>query len=95
MTEERITESTDADGNTHTRTTIITDEPRKGGGSGWLIGVLILVAIIVGVVLFTQLGGAEMAKDQAIADAAQDVGDAAQKAGDAVQDVADEVTDGE
>ena len=94
MTEERVTETTDAEGNTHTRTTIVTDEPRRSGSS-WVMLLLVLAAIVIGVIVFTQMSGAEVAKDTAIADAANDVGDAAQKAGDAVQDVADEVTDGE
>lgn len=94
MTEERITETTDAEGNTHTRTTVITDEPRKGGGS-WVFLLILAVAVVAGIIIFTQMGGAEVAKDASIAEAASQVGDAAEQVGDAAQDVADEVTDGE
>jgi hypothetical protein len=40
---------------------------------------------------FTQMGGAEVAKDEAITNAANDVGDAAQSVGDAAQDAADSI----
>lgn len=95
MTEERITETRDPDGNIHTHTTVVHDEPRRSGGSGWVIALLILVALVVGVVLFTQMGNSEMARDTAVADAAGQVGDAAQQVGDAAQDVADDVTNKE
>ena len=42
MTEERITETRTPDGNTHTNTTVITDQPRSGGGGKW-IGLLVLI----------------------------------------------------
>ncbi len=95
MTEERITEVRTPEGNTHTHTTVVHDEPRGSGGSGWVVALLILVALIVGVVLFTQMGNSEMARDTAIADAAGQVGDAAQQVGDAAQDVANDVTNNE
>lgn len=92
MAEERITETTDAEGNTHTRTTIVTDEPRRSGAS-WGLLLILAVAVVAGIVIFTQMGGAEVAKDASIAEAANSVGDAAEQVGDAAQDVADEVTD--
>ena len=90
MVEERVTETRTPAGETTgtTHTTIITDERRSRGG-GWLIALVLLVALIVGVWAFTQFSGAEVAKDAAIADAADDVGNAAQQVGDAAQDAAD------
>ena len=95
MTEERITETTTPEGNTHTHTTVIHDGERRSGGSGWVMVVLLLVALVVGYVLFTQMGNSEAVRDTAIADAAGQVGDAAQQVGDAAQDVADDVTNNE
>jgi len=48
MAEERVTETRSPDGNTHTHTTVIEDGGRSGGGAGWLIALLILVAIVIG-----------------------------------------------
>lgn len=91
MTEERITEYETPDGNTHTRTTIITDR-EKSGGSGWLVLIVLIIAIVAGIWAFTQFENSEIAKDSAIAEAAESVGTAANQVGDAAQDVADEVT---
>lgn len=91
MTEERITEVRTPEGDTHTtHTTVISDEPRSGG-SGWVIALVLIIALVVGIWAFTSMGGAEVAKDDAIAGAANDVGDAAQSVGDAAQDAADSV----
>ncbi|HEX8058584.1 MAG TPA: hypothetical protein VF481_18095 [Novosphingobium sp.] len=68
--------------------TIIVETPSRGGGSGWVIAFVLIVALIVGVVFFTQMSGSQTAKDNAITNAAQDVGQAAQKAGDAAQEAA-------
>ncbi|WP_374405551.1 hypothetical protein [Pelagerythrobacter sp.] len=95
MTEERITEIETPDGKTHTQTTVVHhDEPRRSGGSGWVIALVLVLAVIAGVYFFSRMSGAEAAKDTAIADAAGQVGDAAQQAGQAVEDAANEVTDG-
>lgn len=92
MTEEKITKVEGPDGETHTtHTTIVSDEPRRGGTS-WVVLLVILAVVLVGIWAFSQMGGAEVAKDNAVAEAAGDVGDAAQRAGDAVENVADEVT---
>lgn len=91
MTEERITEYETPDGNTHTRTTIITDG-EKSGGSSWMVFIVLLIAIAAGVWAFTQFNNSEAVKDTAIAEAAESVGTAASQVGDAAQDVADEVT---
>ena len=62
MVGERITEVETPRGETHTHTTVVTDEPRRGS-SGWIIALVLVVALIVGIYLFTQTGGAEIAKD--------------------------------
>jgi hypothetical protein len=68
--------------------TVIVETPNRSSGSGWVIALVLIVALIVGVVFFTQMSGSEAAKDNAIANAAQDVGQAAQSVGDAAQDAA-------
>ena len=91
MTEDRVTEVRSPDGDTHTtHTTVVSDEPR-GGGSGWVIAIVLLLAIIVGIWAFSTYGSSEMAENAAVADAAGEVGDAAQQVGDAAQDAADSV----
>jgi hypothetical protein len=91
MTEERITETRDpATGDTHTTHTVITDgEPRSGGSSGWVIAIVLIIAVIAGFFIFSNMSGSEVAKDTAIENAANEVGDAAQQVGDAAQDAAD------
>lgn len=70
------------------RTTIIETPSRGGGNAGWVIAIILVVALVVGVVLFTRGSGSEAAKDNAIANAANQVGAAAEKAGNAAQDAA-------
>lgn len=94
MTEERRTETVDEAGNTHTHTTVIHDEPRRGGAS-WVLLLVLLVVVVAGIYLLTQMGNSQVARDTAIADAANNVGDAAQQVGEAAQDVADDVTNAE
>jgi hypothetical protein len=93
MTEERITEVRDPEtGSTHTTHTVVTDgEARRGGGSGWLIAIVLIIAVIAGIFIFSNMSGSEVAKDNAIAGAANEVGDAAQQVGDAAQDAADQI----
>lgn len=88
MTEERITETRSPNGDTHTtHTTVVSDEPRRGGG-GWAIAIVLLLAVIVGIWAFSTWGNSEMAENAAVSDAAGEVGDAAQQVGDAAQDAA-------
>lgn len=95
MTEERITRVEEPNGSTHTTTTVVTDNPqRSSGGKGLMFLVALAVLAAVAFLVFSQMGDAEIAKDDAVAEAASDVGNAAQQAGDAVQDVANDVTDG-
>ena len=90
MVEERHTEVHTPSGDTHTHTTVVRDEPRSGGGT-WLIALLVLVVLVVGIWAFMQYGGAEVNKDNAVAEAADSVGTAAEQVGDAAQDAADSV----
>ncbi len=94
MSEERITEVQTPTGDTHTTHTIVTDDnPRSGGGSGWLIAIVLIIAVIAGIWFFSGMSNSESAKDNAIANAADNVGNAAQQVGDAAQDAANNVTD--
>ncbi|WP_370178595.1 hypothetical protein [Alteriqipengyuania sp.] len=96
MTEERITEHTDEAGNTHTTHTVVTDgEKHGGGGSTILLIILAVIAILVAVYFFSNMSNAEVAKDNAIGDAATQVGDAVNDAGEAVEDAADRVAPSE
>ncbi len=89
MTEERITETTTPEGNTHTRTTVITDQQRSGGAFKWFALLALIVVGIGAVLVFSQLGDAEAAKDTAVADAAEQVGQAAGQVGDAAKQAID------
>lgn len=87
MTEERITEVETPSGNTHTSHTVVDRD--RGGGSGWLIAIVLILALLIGGYFLMRGSDSEVARDNAIAEAAGDVGDAAQKAGDAAQDAVD------
>ncbi len=80
---DEIHETRAPDGTTHT-TTIIDREPRRGGGLGMGLIVLILLAV-AGFVAFQFLAN-DNAETGAITEAAQQVGDAAQNVGEAAQD---------
>jgi uncharacterized protein HemX len=84
MAEERITEIETPSGNTHTSHTIV-DRDRGSGGSGWLIAVVLVLALLIGGYFLMQGSNASANKDNAIADAAGDVGNAAQKVGNAAE----------
>ncbi|RNJ61737.1 MAG: hypothetical protein EDM03_15335 [Porphyrobacter sp. IPPAS B-1204] len=93
MTEERTTETRTPEGNVHTHTTVVTDQPRSGGGFKWF-GLLVLVIVAVAAVLiFTRMSDAEVAKDNAVAGAAEDVGAAAGQVGEAAEQAIDSVTE--
>lgn len=91
MVEERITEVETPTGNTHTTHTVVHDGEARRGGAGWLIALLLIVALVAGFLIFSNMSGSEVAKDNAIAGAAEDVGNAAQQAGEAVENAADNV----
>lgn len=100
MTEERITETETPSGNVHTTHTVIHDDgpSRSGGGSGWLIALMLIIVAIVGIYFVSQQTGAETAKDNAVAEAAESVGNAADQVGEAAQnagEAAKEAVDGE
>jgi len=89
MTEERILQTRSPDGQTNTHTTIVTDgEPRRSGGGLMMILLVVAILAIAAVWALTNMGGAEIAKDNAIADAAGEVGAAAGEVGEAAQDAA-------
>lgn len=90
MTEERITEIETPSGNTHTSHTIV-DRESRGGGSGWLIAVILVLALLIGGYFLMQGTNASASKDNAIAEAASDVGAAAQKVGNAAENAVDKL----
>ena len=94
MAEERITEVETPSGDTHTTHTIVTDGDTRsgGGGSGWLIAIVLLIAVVAGIWFFSGMSHSEANKDNAIANAADNVGAAAKQAGNAVENAADNVT---
>lgn len=94
MIDERITETTDPHGNVHT-TRVISDSPttRRSGMGTWAFVAILLIALAVGGYLMTQTNAAEIAKDNSVAAAAEDVGEAATQAGTAVEDVAKDITE--
>jgi flagellar basal body-associated protein FliL len=68
--------------------TVVVEAPSRGGGSGWIIALVLIVALIVGIVFFSQMSGSEAAKDNAVANAANNLGAAARDVGNAAQDAA-------
>ncbi len=94
MTEERTTRVEEPDGSTHTSTTVVHDDGARSGGSGWVIALVLLIAVIAGIWFFTQQSGAEIAKDNAMTEAAGAVEGAAESVGNAA-DNASEQLDGE
>ncbi len=93
MTEERTTETVTADGTHHTHTTVRTDEPRSRGSGMWVLLVIVLIAALAGFYLLSSQSGAEIAKDNAVANAANEVGDAANQVGEAASQAGDAVED--
>lgn len=97
MTEERITETETPSGNVHTSHTVIHDDgARRGGGSGWLIALALVLLAVAAFYFLSRQSGSEIAKDNAVAeaansvsDAAGEVGEAAQEAGSAAKDAVD------
>ncbi len=93
MSEERITRVDTPEGNTHVRTEAIRDaEPaRSGGGMTSVLLVLVVVAVLIGAFVLMQGQDAEIAKDNAIAGAADSVGNAAESVGNAADQAADKI----
>ncbi|WP_447765579.1 hypothetical protein [Sphingopyxis panaciterrae] len=80
---DEIHETRAPDGTTHT-TTIIDREPRRGGGLG--MGLILIVALAVAAFVAFQFLANDKAQSGAITDAAQKVGNAAENVGDAAQE---------
>ena len=78
MAEERITEVETPSGNTHTSHTVVDRD--RGGGSGWLIAIILILALLIGGYFLMRGTNSEVARDNAVAEAAGDVGDAAEDA---------------
>lgn len=93
MAEETITTHDPVDTAPTTHTTIIREAGSSGSGMGIILAVILLVAVIGGIYLFSQKSASENARDNAIAGAANDVGNAASKIGDAAQDAAKKAGD--
>jgi hypothetical protein len=95
MTDERITtvEHVNETGDTVTRTTHVAGDGASKGGFGWMVIVVLLVAVAAGAYLFSQTSASEVAKDNAIAQAAGNVGEAANSVGEAASDVGEAATD--
>ena len=92
MVEERITTSEGQAAPT-THTTIIHETPeRRGSGATMLMAIVLVIAVIAGIYIFSQSTASESAKDNAIAGAASSVSKAADKVGSAAEDAADTVT---
>ncbi len=93
MTDERTTITRDDAGNSHSTTTIVSDDRRSGGSGMWLIGILVLAALGAIAYFVAQGTAAETAKDNAIGDAAAQVGSAAEQVGETVENVGNSVAD--
>jgi len=61
---------------------------RRGGGAGLLIGLVLVIALVIGGLYLVNQNSRENAKTDAITDAAGKVGDAAQDVGGAAKDAA-------
>ena len=59
MTEERITETTDSQGNTHT-THIVHEGGSGGGAAKWVFLLILVVAVAVGAYVMTQTNASEI-----------------------------------
>lgn len=68
--------------------TIVVENPSRGSGAGWAIAIVLVIALVVGFLMFGRVSDSEAVKNNAIAGAAQDVGQAAQNVGNAAQDAA-------
>lgn len=93
MTEERITETETPNGNTHTHTTVVTEGEKSSGGSKWFIAIALVIIAVLGLFAFNQMGSAEIAKDEAVAEAADNIGEAAGQVGNAAENVGEAAQD--
>lgn len=93
MAGERITEVETPSGNTHARTTVVSDSGRSGSGATWVIVLLLIVVAAVALWFFVGMSQSEVAENNAVAEAAGEVGDAAGQVGDAAQQAGDAAQD--
>lgn len=93
MVEERITTHEGPRGEGGTTHTTIVHDGASSGGSRWFIGLVLLLALVAGIFFFSQFTGSEVAKDDAIANAANEVGDAAGAVGDAARQAGEAARD--
>lgn len=84
VTRERVVETSNAD-----RTVVV---ERSGGGGAMIIGIVLLIAVLVGAYLLFQANDREAAETDAVTEAAGQVGEAAQQVGDSAEQAVDEVT---
>lgn len=84
MAEERVTTYQTPSG---TNTTVIHEGPaRSSPGAGWLIGIVLLIAVLAVGYLLVNRNDSSAARDSAIAGAATEVGTAARKIGNAAEE---------
>lgn len=91
MADDKITTERTAEPATTAHTTIIRERGSSGGGMGIFFALVLLIAVIGGIYIFSQNSASENAKNNAIADAASDVGNAASKVGSAAENAAQNV----
>ncbi len=94
MTEERITQTEDQLGNTHTTHVVHDDGDRSGGAGKWVFLIILALAVVVAVVLLSRPDASEIAANNAVTEAAGEVGEAAGQIGNAAEEAADAVTQG-
>jgi hypothetical protein len=90
-TEERITEVETPTGNTHTSHTVVDRDTRSG--AGWLIPLLLVLALLVGGYFLMRNSDSEASKDNAVAAAAERRRRRRADAAAAVENAADNVTE--
>lgn len=82
VTSERVTETGGS--------TVVVE--RRGSGVAWVIGLVLLIAVVVGAVYLFNQNNRENLKTDAVTQAADKVGDAAKDVGDTAKDAGDAVT---
>lgn len=81
MSDDRVTETP--------HTTII---ERRGGGGAWLIGIVLLFALVIGGLFLVNKSRNDSVRTDAVSTAAKDIGDSAKKVGDSAEKAADSAT---
>lgn len=73
--------------------TTIIHEKSSSSGTGIVMAVILLIAVIAGIYLFTQTTSNEAARDDAIAEAANSVGSAAEQIGETAEKAGDRINE--